>query len=58
MDSIMFLGWVIGVLAFILLVGAYLNASARHNKMLREKQQKRFDSDPRFPYNFFKKKDY
>ena len=57
MDSIMFLGWVVGVLVFILLVGAYLNASARHNKMLREKQQKRFDSDPRFPDNFFRKKD-
>ena len=58
MDSIMFLGWVVGVLVFILLVSAYLNASARHNKLLREKQQKRFDTDPSFPNDFFKKKDY
>jgi len=57
MDYIMFLGWVIGMLAFILLVGVYLTASARHNKLLREKRQKRFDADPRFPDNFFRKKD-
>jgi len=54
----MFLGWIVGVLVFTLLVSVYLNASARHNKLLREKQQKRFDADPRFPDDFFRKKDY
>ena len=58
MNSIAFLGWIVGVIVFTLLVSAYLNASARHNKLLREKQQKRFDADPHFPNDFFKKKDY